>query len=123
MGNTPYTCHGEEARKQFASCINSFLQDDSTGKAYGVRRDSQKLLQMVSFAGCGFQSIVEDFHDDVAKLHCYEMIVIDSGNSHGDSWIATFYPKQMSLSFVDEHFNQQNETASASVQRQRGPRP
>jgi hypothetical protein len=119
MGNTPYTCNGEEARQAFATCINSFLQDDATGKAYGVRRDSQQILKMVPFAGCGFQSIVEDFQDDVAKLQCYEMIVIDSGNSHGDSWIATFYPKQMSLSFVDEHFN---ETAPRSVQRQRGPR-
>jgi hypothetical protein len=42
----------------------------------------------------------------------YEMIVIDSGNSHGDSWIATFYPKQMVLSFVDEHVNQETEAAT-----------
>ncbi len=98
----PTTCHGEEARREFATCINSFLQDDATGKAYGVRRDNQRYLQMVPFAGCGFQSIVEDFETDVERLNCYETIVIDSGNAHGDSWIATFYPKQMVLTFVDQ---------------------
>ena len=31
------------------------------------------------------------------------MIVIDSGNSHGDSWIATLHPQQGVFSFVDKH--------------------
>jgi hypothetical protein len=30
------------------------------------------------------------------------MIVVDSGNSSGDSWIATFYPRQRVMTFVDQ---------------------
>lgn len=70
---------------------------------------------MVRFARCGSEGTVKEFRGDVLTLACYEMVVIDSGNSHGDSWIATFYPKQMSMPFVDEHFNPQIDVASTEL--------
>lgn len=103
---------GKEAQSRFAACVNSFFQDDAIGNAYCVTRNENKDLVMTRFTGCGFEGVVLDFEADIERLHRYEMIVIDSGNAHGDSWIATFYPKQMILSFVDEYVDQESETVA-----------
>lgn len=104
MGTTPRMYHGDDARKFFFACFNSFTQDDATGKAYVVRRNAQRQLEMLPLTGCALEGVAIDLHNNEGNLSDCEMIVIDSGNSHGDSWIATYYPQQGALTFIDGHF-------------------
>lgn len=94
---------GQAAIERFAACLDSFFQDDAVGKSYGIKReDGSRLLKMTPFAGCGIEDVALDVQQDVRLLHEYEMIVVDSGNSHGDSWKAVFYPKEQVLSFIQD---------------------
>lgn len=93
---------GEEARQQFLVCLNSFLQDDATGQAYAVKRNEDLRLEMVALAGCAIEGIALHAQNDVDRLKSYSMIIIDSGNSHGDSWKAIFHPAECVLNFVRE---------------------
>lgn len=93
---------GKEAVEQFLISLNSFFQDDATGNSYGVRRNRDTTLDMMPFTGCGIEDVALDVQKDVSRLAGYEMIVIDSGNSHGDAWKAVFYPRQQVLSVVRE---------------------
>lgn len=92
----------DAAVEQFKICLNSFFQDEATGKAYGVTRNADKRLGMIAFSGCGIEGVALDVQEDVQLLNRFEMIVIDSGNTHGDSWKAIFHPAERVLSFVQE---------------------
>lgn len=93
---------GKEAVQQFLNCLNSFFQDDATGTAYAVTRNAELGLDMVPLTGCAIEDIALDAQKDVSLLTDYNMIVIDSGNSHGDSWKAIFHPNQVVFNFVRE---------------------
>lgn len=97
-----------KALEQLGICLNCFFQDDATGKAYVIERSELTQLFMIGLTGCAIQGIADDLNADPDRLSRYEMIVIDSGNSHGDSWIATYHPKQQVLTFVDERAGQHN---------------
>jgi len=117
---------GHEAVKRFAVCLNSLMQNDATGGAYAIVRNEDTSLSMVPFTGCGIEGVFQDLANNVDRLHEYQMIVIDSGNSHGDSWIATFHPKQMVMSFVDEHLSKDKSSildASTVSQSESQPEP
>jgi hypothetical protein len=94
--------YGKEAVARFWTCINSYLQDDATGSVYGVWRDLKSDLVMAEMSQFRFQAIVQNFGKEMERLKDYEMIVIDSGNTSGDSWVATFYPRQIVCTFVNQ---------------------
>ena len=95
---------GQEAIARFGSCLNSYFQDDATGKAYVIYRSGRTDLGMSGMTMCRTESIAQAISDTerIGELDQYEMIVVDSGNSHGDSWIATFYPRQCVMTFVNK---------------------
>lgn len=95
---------GQDAINRFLACMNSFLLDDATGKSYVIYRDNESYLQMCGLTMCRAEAVADALFntEHIIELDMYEMIVIDSGNSHGDSWIATFYPKLCVMTFVDQ---------------------
>jgi len=93
---------GAPALQKFLHCLNSFFQDDATGKAYAVQRTVALDLTMGPLTGCALETIAQDAQEDPSRLLDYAMIVIDSGNRHGDSWKAIFHPKQLILNFIRE---------------------
>jgi len=65
------------------------------------------LLRLISRWGhspaAPFETIDARTHKKIpSRLLDYAMIVIDSGNRHGDSWKAIFHPKQLILNFIRE---------------------
>lgn len=95
---------GNESVNFFLSCLNSFFDEDSTGKCYVISRDEGTNLNLTGLTGCATEFVADCLSNEnlFSRLNIYEMIVIDSGNKHGDSWIATYYPKQMLTTFVDQ---------------------
>jgi hypothetical protein len=94
---------GKEARKRFLNCLNSFFDEDATGNAYAIMRRENLQLEMLPMTGCALDGAAHDVEtDQVSRLEVYEMIVVDSGNKHGDSWKAIFHPRQSILHFVRE---------------------
>jgi hypothetical protein len=93
---------GQNAVDLFSTCLSSFLQEDATGKSYVVERDNG--LRMIGLGMCLLEDIFYLISNskNISELDQYEVIVIDSGNSHGDSWIAMFYPRQCVMAFVDQ---------------------
>jgi hypothetical protein len=95
---------GKDAIERFLACLHSYFDDDATGKAYVVHRCSFSEMRMAGMTMCRTEAIAFALSnpESIAELDQYEMIVIDSGNSSGDSWIATFYPRQRVMTFVDQ---------------------
>lgn len=95
---------GKDAIEQFRNCLNSFFEDDATGKLYGAYRAEHSELRMVGMTMCRSEAIAELISDPerIGELDQYQMLVLDSGNSHGDSWIATFYPRQCMMTLIDQ---------------------
>ena len=97
---------GQDAIDRMLCCFNSYMQDDALGNAYCVRRGLKRDLRMFEMTTHRREEIVAALFSPArfSELESYEMIVIDSGNVHGDSWIATFYPRQRVMTFVDQTF-------------------
>lgn len=91
---------GQEAITIFLSRVNSFFQDDATGNAYGMHLDDNHIMRMELFTPAYLEHLIND--DTMTRVSEYEMIVIDSGNIHGDTWKAVFYPKSKVLTHVQE---------------------
>jgi hypothetical protein len=90
-----------QALAQFSVCLNSFSKNDATGNSYCIWRDGDADLKMSRLNRWSSQHIADELTHG-SSLDKYEMLVIDSGNSHGDAWIATFYPKQCVMTYVDQ---------------------
>lgn len=95
---------GQEAIDRFGTCLGSYLQDDATGKAYIVYRGDFTELRMAGMTLARTEEMAKALQNEkrIGELDQYEMLVVDSGNSSGDSWVATFYPKQRAMTFVDQ---------------------
>lgn len=93
------TYQGAAAQDKFWHCVNSFMQPDATGCIQELVRDEKYDLMLRD---------IQDEQGGVSEgairsaLESAEMIIIDSGNVHGDAWIATFHPRQMLLSVATE---------------------
>jgi hypothetical protein len=66
----------------------------STGQTYGIKRNAERDRVIESLSRTECEALYEAAKMDPATFHCYEMIVIDSGNTHGDSWKAVFHPRE-----------------------------
>ena len=83
----------ESFRHEVAICINCMLQDDARGGTMAFVREDGRLTPKVISADA----------IDLDNLQQYEMILFDGGNSAGDTWKHTFFPKQLKNHFVDEN--------------------
>ena len=96
---------GEDALAFFMQSANSFFQDDATGNAYAIKRNGRGVLEMVVLTHGDLDDLLVAAHKDPARLSEYNMIMIDSGNAHGDSWKATYHPAQEVFHFVREDYD------------------
>ncbi len=87
---------GEKAYEKFQHFINSFYQNDSTGtiKAY-KRKVSEPLL-------IDFDPSINFSVQDLIDISV-ELVIIDSGNTHGDSWKYIFHPLTLTGIFLYEN--------------------
>ncbi len=101
---------GAKALEVFWLCVGSFVQPDATGSIQELVRDEKYDLMLRE---------IPDVQGDLGEqairsaLERAEMIVIDSGNIHGDAWMATFYPKQGHLLLTDERWLQEQSHVAA----------
>lgn len=96
---------GEDALAFFMQSANAFFQDDATGNAYAIKRNGSLGLEMVVLSQDDLHQILIDAQNDPARLSEYNMILIDSGNVHGDSWKAIYHPAQEVFHFVREDYD------------------
>lgn len=96
---------GNESAEFFIRCLHSFFDEDATGKCYAISRDENQELKLTGLTGCAAEFLAECMSNEklLYQLNVYEMLIIDSGNKHGDSWIATYYPKQMMTTFIEQN--------------------
>lgn len=87
-------------------CIDCMLQDDACGQTMVFARENGKLVPKV----VGPDAI------DLNNLQQYEMILFDGGNSAGDMWKHTFFPKQLQDYFVDENPLPRKETPACNME-------
>ena len=87
---------GEQAYSKFQNCINSFYQDDSTGtiKAYKRKFSEPILIDFDPSINFSVQYLI-----DISV----ELVIIDSGNIHGDSWKYIFHPLTLTGIFLHEN--------------------
>lgn len=74
-------------------CIDCMLQDDAHGQTIVFVRENGDLVPKTISADT----------IDLNNLQQYEMILFDGGNSAGDTWKHTFFPKQLQDHFVVEN--------------------
>lgn len=95
---------GEDALAFFMQSANSFFQDDATGDAYAIKHGALG-LEMVVLSQDDLYNILTAAQNDPTQLSKYSMILIDSGNVHGDSWKAIYHPAQEVFHFVREDYD------------------
>lgn len=93
-------------RHEVAVCIDCMLQDDARGETMVFVREGASLIPKIISADA----------IDLDNLQQYEMILFDGGNSAGDTWKHTFFPKQLKDHFVDENpLPQEHQTAAGNM--------
>ena len=95
---------GEDALPFFMQSANAFFQDDATGNAYAIKHGALG-LEMAVLSQDDLHNILAAAQKDPARLSEYSMILIDSGNAHGDSWKAIYHPAQEVFHFVREDYD------------------
>lgn len=95
---------GEDALAFFMQSANAFIQDDATGDAYAIKHGAIG-LEMVVLSQDDLHNILAAAQNDPARLSQYSMILINSGNVHGDSWKAIYHPAQEVFHFVREDYD------------------
>lgn len=93
---------GSEALEELTRCASRFWDEDSTGEMLLLKRGlNPPRLESVSLAGCAQESV----YNDILANKCEaidELLIIDSGNSSGDSWKAIFHIQERVLVFIYE---------------------
>lgn len=92
-----FVYEGATARERLLDCLNSFFQDDAVGWAYVIRRGSPDAGPALAPLSSDSVDIGRLFQDDQL-----EMVVVDSGNTDGDSWKAVYFCRTQVLTFVRE---------------------
>jgi len=106
---------GEDALAFFMQSANAFFQDDATGNAYALKRNGALGLEMVVLSQDDLHDLLVAAQKDPARLSEYNMILIDSGNVHGDSWKAIYHPAQEVFHFVREDYDPNPRLRSAGA--------
>jgi hypothetical protein len=93
--------YGAAAVRKFHMHLDCFLDEDAVGATYGIFRENSELtMKRLTFEE--IHRVARCAADSPEQRSGYEMVVIDSGNKHGDSWKAVFYPDLKALTFLRE---------------------
>lgn len=94
----PYATHhmGGEALEKFHLLLSRALDEDATGGAYGYKWTvtTSPIENVPTLVG------IDDLH--ALNLDDFQMVVIDSGNTAGDSWKYIYHPVSQSGTFIKE---------------------
>lgn len=88
---SPAVFTGEEALHRFQCYFDSMLQDDAEGS-----------VSYLSSTICDWVKRKAE-HVDSGPMMAAEIILLDGGNSAGDSWKYTYYPKLATGLFLSEN--------------------
>ena len=91
---------GKKAFDEFNNLLSRHWEEDSTGHVYKIYRVDSR-LEMIGLAGCAQEKLFLDIRDNEISDDL-ETVIIDSGNSSGDSWKATLHVKTKTMLFVYE---------------------
>lgn len=90
----------ESALEMLHNCLNSAFADDATGGVYGYRWAVEGTMPFNQVLAPTLTRI-ERPHELV--LTDYNMVVIDSGNTHGDSWKYVYHTGLQVGTFMKEN--------------------
>ncbi len=91
---------GDAALEMFNTCLNSAFADDATGGAYGYR---WAVSGTTPFNQVLEPTLTRIENPDELTLTDYNMVVIDSGNTHGDSWKYVYHTGLQVGTFMKEN--------------------
>jgi len=83
--------HGEAAVSRLAMLTSRAFEDDATGGVYGYARTASREPELVRLD-----------EPEEAMSTDFEMVVVDSGNSSGDSWKYIFHVASQCCTEIDE---------------------
>ena len=91
---------GDRVVQEFMTTLYSALQEDATGAVYTVARSQDSFMTMVRLSVEEATELAEKAQISPECLNAFELIMIDSGNCHGDSWKATLFPRENVFCFT-----------------------
>lgn len=89
----PEVFNGEDSLRQFNLALDNLGHEDATGHAYAVHRVNGSLA-VLSLDHEGLLHLSSAGTVNNVGLDDCDYVLIDSGNSSGDSWKGFFFPKQ-----------------------------
>ena len=93
--------HGLKAVEKFCALVARFGEEDATGGAFGfVRKDGRLKQRLLGFVD--LKNLLDANKVYGQSFAGFEYILIDSGNSSGDSWKAFYFPRLKTLHVVSE---------------------
>lgn len=93
---------GKEALEQFHQSLIRSCEDDATGNTYVITRGSDATLGLAPLSHEAAGALATALTQNISSLEKYDLVVIDSGNSAGDSWKAIFHPQKQVFTFISE---------------------
>lgn len=97
----PDVWRGLEAAEKFCALVDRFGDEDATGEAFGFLRKEGKLKQrLLGFVD--LKNLLDGKKVYGQAFAGFEYLLIDSGNSAGDSWKAFYFPRLKTLHVVSE---------------------
>ena len=89
---------GDAAREMLAKCLNCAFADDATGGVFGYRWEASGDSPFNQTLGPKLTQLTSPEIDETQ----YFMVIVDSGNTHGDSWKYIFHIGAQSGTFIQE---------------------
>lgn len=99
---TPKTFNDEEALSQFHLALAYLSNEDATGQAYAIHRVRGNLEMLSLDHDTQVNLLDAKTFNDISLIDC-DYILIDSGNTHGDSWKGFFFPKERLFIHLQEN--------------------
>lgn len=99
-----FTAEGQLAFFEFARYFSAFQDEEAVGNAYAFTRDAAtSLFQLHELKGELLDQVKAALAaNDPVALEKFSMLVIDSGNKHGDLWKLVYHPRERVSTFVYE---------------------
>lgn len=92
---------GMKAIEYFCLLVARFGEEDATGEAFGfVRKDGRLKQRLLGFVD--LKNLLDGKKVYGQAFAGFEYLLIDSGNSAGDSWKAFYFPRMKTLHVVSE---------------------
>lgn len=92
------TLRGDAAHDRFKTLLSRAFDDDAVGGVFGYRWHATNLSPDHPVTPV----LTRFLHPDDIELTQYNMVIIDSGNTAGDSWKLIYHPSVAVATFIKE---------------------